>query len=187
LNRLLKSLKRTVVLDGWTNRYGRVALREITEAYRSMLQEMVDYAIEHKASQSTLHRVFYHKFREKYPWLPTRIIKGCYRDAVRRAKSFRELKRKRVAKTDKPVVRRITVTYSDLQDWRLRDGVIEVRTHKGWIKIHYRCHKQLRRYLYNGWKLSSELILKLNGKKVVIHLTFTKVFEIVCNPRRSNK
>ena len=168
-----KTLKRTVVLEGWTNRYGKQVLREITEAYKTMLQEMVNYAVERKASQSTLHKLFYHRFREKYPWLPTRVIKGCYRDAARRAKSFRELKKKGIARSDKPVVKRITITYSDSQDWRLSNGAVEVRTHRGWVKIHYRSHKQLHRYLYNGWKLSSELRLKLNGGKVVIYLTFT--------------
>ncbi len=147
-----------------------------------MLQEMVEYAVEHKASQSTLHKLFYHRFREKYPWLPTRVIKGCYRDTVRRAKSFRELKKKGIAKTDKPVVKRITITYSDSQDWKLKDGVVKVRTHKGWVKIHYRGHKQLHRYLYNGWKLSSELRLKPNSRKVIIYLTFTKNFEVAFNP-----
>ena len=182
MNKQSKTLKRTVVLEGWTNRYGRQALREIIGAYRDMLQEMIEYAVEHKASQATIHKVFYHKFRGKYPRLPTRIIKGCYRDAVRRAKSFRELKKKGLAKTNKPVVRKVTLTYSDSQDWRLRNGVVEVRTHRGWVKICYRDHKQLHRYLYNGWKLSSELRLKLNGRKVIVYLTFTKDFEVTYNP-----
>jgi len=182
LNEQSKTLKRTVILEGWTNRFGRRVLREIIEAYKTMLQEMVDYAVEHRASQSTLHKVFYHKFREKYPWLPTRVIKGCYRDAVRRAKSFRELKKRGIAKTDKPVVRKVTVVYSDSQDWRLQDGVIEVRTHRGWVRIHYRNHKQLHRYLYNGWRLSSELRFKLNGRKIIIYLTFTRNFKVVYNP-----
>ncbi|MCD6301253.1 MAG: transposase [Staphylothermus sp.] len=182
MNKQLKTLKRIVVLEGWTNRYSRQALREITKAYREMLQEMVEYAVEYKASRATLHKVFYHKFREKYPRLPTRIIKGCYRDAVRRARSFRELKKKGLVKTDKPVVRKVTIIYSDSQDWRLGDGVIELRTHRGWVKIHYRSHKQLHRYLYNGWKLSSELRLKLGGKKVIVYLTFTKNFEVVYSP-----
>ena len=55
-------------------------MRELTE----MLKEMVEYAVKYKASQSTLHRAFYPRFRERYPWLPTRVIKGAYRDAVRR-------------------------------------------------------------------------------------------------------
>ena len=146
-----------------------------------MLQEMVSYAVEHRASQVTLHRVFYSKFREKYPWLPTRVVKGCYRDAARRARSFRRLKRKGVAKTDKPVVRRATLTYSDPQDWRLESGILKVRTHRGWVEVRYRSHKHLHRYLYSGWRPSSELRLKLSGRKVVMYLTFTKDFEVVCD------
>jgi putative transposase len=183
LKKLSKTLKRTVVLEGWVNKYGRQALKEITEAYKTMLQEMLDYALKHRASQATLHKVFYRRFREKYPWLPTRIIKGCYRDAVRRAKSFRELKKKELAKTNKPVVRKVTIVYSDSQDWKVRNGVIEVRTHRGWIKIHFRSHRQLRRYLYNGWRLSSELKLRLNGRRAIVYLTFMKNLEVVYNPR----
>jgi len=113
LEKLSKTLTRTVVLECYANRYARRVLREIEDAYREMLVEMVEYAVEHKASQSTLHKVFYKKFRERYPWLPTRVIKGAYRDAVRRAKSFRErMKRGKVCK-DKPEVRRVTITYSD--------------------------------------------------------------------------
>ena len=182
MSKLLKTLRRTVVLKGWTNRLGRRALREIEKAYREMLQVMTEYAVKHKASQSTLHRIFYHKFKETYPWLPTRVIKGCYRDAVRRARSFREMKRRGVARTERLIVRRVTVTYSDSQDWRVRNGVIELRTHRGWIEIHYRGHKQLHRYLYGGWRLAQELRLKLVGKIVLLYLTFTKDFEVMFNP-----
>ncbi|AFK51838.1 transposase, IS605 OrfB family [Thermogladius calderae 1633] len=182
MSKLLKTLKRTVVLEGWVNSAGRRALREVFEAYRAMLQEMVEYAVEHNASQATLHRVFYSRFREEYPWLPTRVIKGCYRDAVRRARSFLRLKKKGLAQGDKPVVKNITVTYSDSQDWRLGSGVVELRTHNGWISIHYRSHKQLRRYLYSGWSLSSELRVKLDGKRVLLYLTFKKDFEVSYNP-----
>jgi hypothetical protein len=87
-----------------------------------MLVEMVEYAVKYKASQETLHSVFYEKFRERYPWLPTRIVKGCYRDAVRRAKSFKK-KMKGETEKDKPVIRSITLIYSDSQDWRLREAM----------------------------------------------------------------
>jgi len=182
LSEQLKTLERTIVLEAWTNRIGRRVLREIEDAYRRMLQVMVGYAVEHKASQSTLHTVFYNEFRREYPWLPTRIIKGCYRDAARRAKSFRELRRKGLAKKGKPEVRRVTITLSDSQDWRLEDGVIRVRTHRGWITLHYRGHRQLYRYLYNSWKLSEELKLKLVNGKILVYLTFRKDFEVVYNP-----
>lgn len=45
------------------NRYGK-ALREINEAYKAMFQAMVEYTIERGASQSKMHRLFYHRFRE---------------------------------------------------------------------------------------------------------------------------
>jgi len=182
LSMLLKTLERTVVLEAWTNEIGRRVLREIEDAYRRMLQVMVDYAVKHKASQSTLHSVFYNEFRREYPWLSTRIIKGCYRDAARRAKSFRELRRKELAKKGKPEVRRVTITFSDSQDWRLEDGVIRVRTHRGWITLHYRGHRQLHRYLYTGWRLAEELRLKLANGKILAYLTFRKDFEVVYNP-----
>jgi hypothetical protein len=83
LEKHLKTLTRTVVLECRTNRYARRALGEIEGAYREMLVEMVEYAVKYKASQETLHSVFYEEFRERYPWLPTRVIKGAYRDAAR--------------------------------------------------------------------------------------------------------
>jgi IS605 OrfB family transposase len=183
LEKQSKTLTRTVVLECYANKYARKTLREIESAYREMLVEMVEYAVKYKASQETLHGVFYKKFRERYPWLPTRVIKGAYRDATRRAKSFREAKKKGRAYKDKPEVRRVTITYSDSQDWRLEDGVIKLKTHRGWVELHYRNHKQLYRYLYGGWRLASELRFKLLGRKIAVYLTFAKDFYINYNPR----
>jgi hypothetical protein len=184
LEKLSKTLTRTVVLECYANRYARGALREIEGAYREMLVEMVEYAVKYKASQETLHSVFYEKFREKYPWLPTRVIKGAYRDAVRRAKSFRERKKKGKVYKDKPEVRRVTITYSDAQDWRLEDGVIKLRTHRGWVELHYRNHKQLHRYLCSGWRLASELRFKILSRKIVVYLLFTREFEVMSTKTR---
>ena len=180
---LSKTLTRTVVLECYANRYARRALREIESAYREMLVEMVEYAVKYKASQETLHNVFYEKFRERFPWLPTRVVKGAYRDAVRRAKSFRERKKKGKAYKDKPEVRRVAITYSDSQDWRLEGGVIELRTHMGWVELHYRNHKQLYRYLYGGWRLASELRFKILDRKVVAYLSFIRELEVGYDPK----
>jgi IS605 OrfB family transposase len=83
------------------------------------------------------------------------------------------------------VIRSITITYSDSQDWRLREGYVEVRTHRGWIRIGYRNNKHLHRYLYNNWKPSSELKLKLSSGKILVYLTLTKEFEVSYNPDNS--
>jgi IS605 OrfB family transposase len=64
----------------------------------------------------------------------------------------------------------------------VEDGVIELITHREWIKIIYRNTKQLHRYLYNNWKPSSELKLKLIDGKILVYLTLTKEFEILYNP-----
>jgi len=183
LEKLLKTLTRTVVLECYANRYARGALREIEGAYREMLVEMVEYAVKYKASQETLHSVFYEKFRERYPWLPTRVIKGAYRDAVRRAKSFRERKKKGKVHKDKPEVKRVTITYSDSQDWRLEDGFVKIRARSGWVELHYRNHKQLHRYFCSGWRLASELRFKILGKKVIAYLTFTREFDVNYDPK----
>jgi IS605 OrfB family transposase len=182
LRRLLKTLTRTVPLDCYANRYGRRVFREIESAYREMLEEMVGYAVKHRASQSTLHRIFYPRFREKFPWIPTRIIKGAYRDAVRRARSFRMLRKLGRAYSDKPMIRRIAITYSDSKDWRFEGGVVKLRTHLGWVELHYRSNRLLHRYLYSEWKLAEELKLKLAGKRIVAYLTFTKGFEVEYDP-----
>jgi len=191
LARELKELRRAVALELWGNRYAVKALEEISRAYREMLVELVDYALRYKASLKTLHRVFYNKYRSKYPWLPTRVVKGCIRDALCIAKSFRRSKARQYAwevareiigflglnprkKGDRkiikemwdaiystarkiavyqlereieeglrPEIRNITIHYSDPQDWRLEDGVIRVRTHRGWVELHYRGDKHL--------------------------------------------
>ena len=178
-----KEVRRTVVVRCYTNKFARRALREIENAYKEMLREMVEYALEYGASQSTLHEVFYEKFRGRFPWLPTRAVKGAYRDAVRRAKSFRELKKRGKAYAEKPEVRRVTITYSDSQDWRTEDGAIKLRAHEGWVELRYKTHKQLRKYAHDGWRLTSELKLRIVGRKVIAYLTFTKGFEIACEPR----
>jgi IS605 OrfB family transposase len=183
LERQSKILTKTVVLECYANRYARKALREIENAYREMLVEMVNYAVEYKASQETLHKVFYEKFRERYPWLPTRVIKGAYRDAARRAKSFRERVKKGKAYKDKPKIRRVTITYSDSQDWRLEGGVVKLRTHRGWIELHYGNHRQLYRYLYGGWKLASELRFKILGKSIIVYLSFNRELEVGYDPK----
>jgi len=90
----LKELRRAVALELWGNRYAVRALEEILRAYREMLVELVDYAVRYKASLETLYRLFYGKLRSRYPWLPTSVVKGCMRDALRIARSFRRIKTK---------------------------------------------------------------------------------------------
>ncbi len=180
MERLFKVLRRTVVLECYANRVAGEALRDIVEPLKTMISEMVEYALEHSASQKTLHRVFYERYRREYPWMPTRVIKGAYRDAVRRAKSFRERLKKGRAYTRKPKVRRVTIVYSDNQDWRIESGCLKIRTHRGWAELRYANNRQLLRYLYGGWIPASELKLKTSGgRRVLAYITFVKVYAIL--------
>jgi IS605 OrfB family transposase len=168
------------VLECYANRVAREALRGIVEPLKNMVGEMVEYALKHNASQNTLHRVFYERYRREYPWIPTRVIKGAYRDAVRRAKSFRERLKKGKARTRKPKVRRVTIVYSDNQDWRIENGSLKIRTRRGWVELKYGNKRQLHRYLYGGWIPASELKLKADGgRRVLAYITFVKVHAIL--------
>jgi hypothetical protein len=163
-------------LECYANKIAREALKDIVEPLKTMISEMVEYALKHNASQNTLHRVFYERYRREYPWIPTRVIKGAYRDAARRAKSFRERLKKGKAYTRKPKIRRVTIVYSDNQDWKIVKGSLKIRTHRGWIELRYGNNKQLHRYLYGGWIPASELKLKTGGgRRVLAYITFIKV------------
>ena len=83
---------------------------------------------------------------------------------------------------DRPVIRSVTLIYSDSQDWRLKEGYVELRTHREWNRIAYRSNKHLHRYLYNNWKPSSELKLKLTDGKILVYLTLAREFEVYYNP-----
>jgi len=226
----LKELRRAVALEAWGNRYAVKALEEISKAYREMLVELVDYAVRYKASLKTLHRTFYSRYRSRYPWLPTRVVKGCMRDALWIARSFRRSKARQytweiareiigflglnprrkkdrkilkemwdaIYKTAReiaiyqlereikdglrPEIKSITIHYSDPQDWRLEDGVIRVRTHIGWVELHYRGDKHLWGYLYGGWELSKELRIKVSDGRITAYLAFERIAEVSYDP-----
>jgi len=67
LGQLLRVLRRTVVLECYANKIVREAIRDIVEPSKTMISEMVEYALEHNASQKTLRRVFYERYRREYP------------------------------------------------------------------------------------------------------------------------
>jgi len=158
-------------------------LRGLEEAYKEMVRESVDYAVENNVkSLAKLHGALYKRFREKYPEMPTRLVKGALVDAVRRAKSFLKLRKQGRAYTEKPVVKRVTITYPDAQDWRLQGDTILLRTHRGWLEIPLMIHKHYIRYRYGGWRLGRELRFKIAGCKLVFYLAFEKEFGVRYNP-----
>jgi len=83
------------------------------------------------------------------------------------------------AHTSKPEVRRVTIVYSDNQDWKIESGSLKIRTHRGWVELKYGNNRQLHRYMYGGWIPSSELKLKTGGgRRVLAYITFVKVYPV---------
>lgn len=184
MKKLSKTLKRTVVVESvYLGRPKLVILRELEKACMEMVREAVEYAVENNVrSLAKLHRALYKRFRERYPMMPTRLVKGAIADAARRAKSFLKLRKQGRAYTDKPSVKRVTITYPDNQDWRLQGDTVLLRTHCGWLEVQLRIHRHYIRYRYGGWRLGRELRFKINGRKLVFYLTFEKEFEVSYNP-----
>jgi IS605 OrfB family transposase len=179
-----KTLKRTVVIESiYLGRPKLAILTELEKAYKDMVEKAVDYAVGNNVkSLAKLHKALYKEFREKHPEMPTRLVKGAIADAARRARSFLKLKKQGRAYTDKPVVKRVTITYPDGRDWRLRGDTILLGTHRGWLEVPLRIHKHYTRYRYGGWRLGRELRFKIAGHKLIFYLTFEKDFDVSYNP-----
>ena len=112
----------------------------------------------------------------KYPEIPTHYIHEAIRDASQRLKSFKKLKKKGLAKTDIPVVRRWSVG-SDNQLWKLTLEGVRIATHKGWVNIPLQFHKQFWRYYNGGWALRSSARWKLIENKLYLFMVFVKNVE----------
>nr|WP_286189023.1 IS200/IS605 family accessory protein TnpB-related protein [Sulfolobus sp. S-194] len=63
-------------------------------------------------------------------------------------------------------------------NWRFNRVSVSVLTHKGWVEIPLKFTKQFIHYLYEGWRVSQELKLRLVGRKILVWLTFEKDVEI---------
>jgi len=177
----LKTLKRTVKLESDPlNEWKYRALREVEEYQKKIVNEMIDVIISEglPTTRKKLHERFYSHYKEKYPFLPSRVIEGSYITAGRIVKSFRERKRKGLTRKDKPEYKRVIITIPNMINWRFNRVSISILTHKGWVEIPLRVTSQLIRYLHEGWRVSQELKLRLVGRKVLVWLTFEKEVEV---------
>jgi len=118
---VLKTLKRTIKLEsdhlnGWKYR----VLREVEEYQSLIVNEMIDVILSEglQTTRKKLHERFYNHYKEKYPFLPSRVIEGAYIIASRIVKSFRERKKKGLTRKDKPEYRRVMITIPNTINWR---------------------------------------------------------------------
>jgi IS605 OrfB family transposase len=178
---VLKTLKRTVKLESDPlNEWKYHVLKGVEEYQRLIVNEMIDVIISEglPTTRKKLHERFYSYYKEKYPFLPSRVIEGAYVVASRIVKSFRKRKRKGLTRKDKPEYKRVMITIPNTINWRFNKVSVSVLTHKGWVEIPLRVTKQFTHYLYEGWRVSQELKLRLVGRKVLVWLTFEKEVEV---------
>lgn len=177
----MKTLKRTVKLESDPlNEWKYHVLKGVEEYQRLIVNEMIDVIISEglPTTRKKLHERFYSYYKEKYPFLPSRVIEGAYVVASRIVKSFRKRKRKGLTRKDKPEYKRVMITIPNTINWRFNKVSVSVLTHKGWVEIPLRVTKQFTHYLYEGWRVSQELKLRLVGRKVLVWLTFEKEVEV---------
>ncbi len=178
---MLKTLKRTVRLESdFLNEWKYRVLREVEEYQKKIVNEMIGVILSEglPTTRKNLHERFYSDYKEKYPFLPSRVIEGAYVVAGRIVKSFRERRKRGLTRKDKPEYKRVMITIPNMVNWRFNRVFISVLTHKGWVEVPLKFTKQFIHYLYEGWRVSQELKLRLIGRKVLVWLTFEKEVEV---------
>jgi len=169
-------LTRTVKVECIVSSRNLAVLMEVYFMYKSMLEYILDYALENNIKSFTkLKAKLYRELRNTYPQLPSHYAYTVCQDATTRVKSFLKLKRKGLTYTEKPEVKKITLWLDD-HLWKLNGySEVKIATHKGWITLGIRPHKLSWKYMNNSeWNLSGESKLKLNSSKVELILTFRK-------------
>ena len=155
--------------------------RELDEMYREILVELVDYGFRNSIDSFTrLKRNKYRELRERFPQLPSHYIHTVCQDASARIKSFMKLKKKRVAKTDKPEVKKVSIWLDDHLWRRVGYTRILIYTHKGWIPVDLMVHKLYWKYFNNGWSLKTQPRIRINYKcrRLLVYFVFSKTINV---------
>ncbi len=180
MNKQSETLERTVVLVSLQLTKTKIkVLSYIYQVYGRILIEALERMWSNSISSWTrAKKLLYKRFREKYPDLPSHYIHEAIRDASQRLKSFKKLKKKGLAKTDKPVVKKWSVG-CDNQLWKLTLEGVRIATRKGWINIPLQFHKLFWRYYNGGWILRSSTRWKLVENKLYLYVVFTREVEVI--------
>ena len=155
-------------------------LVELEDMYRNMVEQLTMYAVSNNIrSFIRLKALKYHEMRSIYPQLPSHYVYTACQDTSTRVKSFLRLKKLGLTERDYPEIRRVSIWLDD-HLWR-PSGLtsIKIATHRGWVIVEFKPHRQYWKYINRGWKLASEAKIKLNKKnrQLTIYLTFIKELE----------
>jgi len=153
---------------------------ELEGMYRNMVEQLVLYATRNElTSFARLKALKYRELRSLYPQLPSHYAYTACQDVSTRVKSFLKLRKKGLAKRDYPVVNRVSIWLDD-HLWKMKSLTsIEIATHRGWVTVELEPHKQYWKYLNNGWRLGSEVKVRLDKKNrlLIVYLVFKKGVE----------
>ncbi|MEM4975648.1 MAG: transposase [Sulfolobaceae archaeon] len=153
------------------------ALSYVYKTYGEILKEAVNVMYQ-KGTTSWLRGIkeLYRYFREKYPDLPSQYIYEAIRDAASRLVSFRKMKKKGLAYTEKPEVKQWTVG-CNVHLWKLSLQGVEISTHVGRIRIPLLFHKQFYIHYNGGWTLRDSCRWKIEDRKLTLYVFFRKIVE----------
>ena len=178
----MSELVRTVVVPsvGLTEKKLMV-FKELEELYRQVLVELVDYGFRNNIDSFTrLKRDKYCELRGKYPHLPSHYVHTACQDASTRIKSFNKLKRRGLAKSEKPVVNRVSIWLDDHLWKRIGYTTILIYTHKGWLPVELSSHKLYWKYINGGWILRTQPKIRLDYKRrrLLVYFVFAKAVDV---------
>jgi len=155
--------------------------RELEELYRQVLIELVDYGFRNNIDSFTrLKKDRYRELRGRYPHLPSHYVHTACQDASTRIKSFNKLKEKGLAKSERPVVNRVSIWLDDHLWKRVGYTTILIYTHRGWIPIELIPHKLYWRYINSGWVLRTQPKIKTDyrRRRLLVYFVFFKVVDV---------
>ena len=150
---------------------------ELEGMYRNIVEQVTMHAVRNDIKSFTrLKTLKYREMRNLYPQLPSHYVYTACQDASTRAKSFLRLKKLGLAEREYPEIRSVSIWLDD-HLWKPSELIsIRIATHKGWVTVELKPHKQYWRYINRGWMLASEAKIKLDkrNRQLIIYLTFVK-------------
>ena len=147
------------------------------ETYKRIVNELLDYA--HSKGITSFKRLKaekYHELRQRYSKLSSHYIYTACQMACSIYKSFRKIKRKGEAKSDKPVFKRDVIMLDDhLFKLDLETWIVRISTPNGRIEfkvLHGEYHEKFR-----DWKIGQAWLVK-KGNETYLNVVFSKNVEM---------
>jgi len=174
----VREVTRTVIVPSvrLTEKKLRI-FKELEELYKQVLIELVDYGFRNNIDSFTgLKGDNYRELRRRFQQLPSHYIYTACQDASTRIKSFNKLRKKGLARSEKPEVNRVSIWLDDHLWKRIGHTTILIYTHKGWVTLELEPHKQYWRYINDGWVLRTQPKVKIDYrcKRLLVYFVFVK-------------